>query len=516
MRRRQFMGRLGTATLLTGGKLGLGATPGRPAHETLAESTDIGDRSGEFFYRPAGAWAADFIPFYKDGTFHLFYLLDWRDRHKHGEGTPWYQISTRDFVHFTEHGEMLSRGTPQEQDLYVFTGSVIEGEGRFHIFYTGHNSYLRRQGKPEQGVMHAVSDDLLHWQKIPEDTFYAPQATYEPHDWRDAFVFRNQEAGEYWMLLAARLKTGPSRRRGCTALCVSRDLRKWEVREPFWAPGLYFTHECPDLFRMGDWWYLAYSTFTERSVTHYRMSRSLKGPWLAPENDTFDNRAFYAAKTASDGRRRFVFGWNPTRAESRDFQPWHWGGNLVVHEVVQEADGTLNVRVPETVDKAFSKQIAFEFKAGIGNCEIDANAVRIAVPDSFGCATAGTPSEPCKIETTVEFTENTRGCGIMFRADDDLEEAYYIRLEPRRNRLVLDSWPRAGDVPFWVELERPLSLIAGKPVELKIVVDGSICEVYANNKVAMSTRMYNRHTGQWGVFVNEGLARFSNSRMAYL
>ena len=61
---------------------------------------------------------------------------------------------------------------------------------------------------------------------------------------------------------------------------------------------------------------------------------------VAPENDTFDNRAFYAAKTASDGRRRFVFGWNPTRAESRDFQPWHWGGNLVVHEVVQEADGT--------------------------------------------------------------------------------------------------------------------------------------------------------------------------------
>ena len=104
----------------------------------------------------------------------------------------------------------------------------------------------------------------------------------------------------------------------------------------------------------------------------------------------------------------------------------------------------------------------------------------------------------------------------MFRADDDLEEAYYIRLEPRRNRLVLDSWPRAGDVPFWVELERPLSLIPGRPVELKVVVDGSICEVYANAKVAMSTRIYNRHTGQWGVFVNEGLAHFSNARLAAL
>jgi beta-fructofuranosidase len=507
------MERLGTAALLTGGKLCWAAGP---AEEVSAAPASSQDRSREFFYRPVGAWAADFIPFYKDGTYHLFYLHDWRDRHKHGEGTPWYQVSTKDFVHFTEHGEMLARGTAEEQDLYVFTGSVIEGEGRFHIFYTGHNSYLRRQGKPEQGVMHAVSDDLLHWRKIPEDTFYAPQARYEPNDWRDAFVFRNQEAGEYWMLLAARRRAGPSRRRGCTALCVSRDLKKWEVREPFWAPGLYFTHECPDLFRMGDWWYLVYSTFTERSVTHYRMSRSLAGPWRAPENDTFDNRALYAAKTAGDGQRRFVFGWNPTRAENRDFQPWHWGGNLVVHEVVQQSDGTLTVRIPESVERAFARPVSFEFQRGLGSCEINRDAVRLTAPDSFACAVAGTPSEPCTIQTRVVFTENTRGCGIMYRADDDLEEAYYIRLEPRRNRLVLDSWPRAGDVPFWVELERPLNLEPGRPVELKLVVDGSICEVYAGGTIAMSTRLYNRHTGRWGVFVNEGEARFSDSRWAAL
>ena len=83
------------------------------------------------------------------------------------QGMPWYQISTHDFVHFTEHGEMLARGTLSDQDLYVFTGSVIEGQGCFHIFYTGHNPYLRQHGKPEQAVMHAVSDDLLKWRRSP-------------------------------------------------------------------------------------------------------------------------------------------------------------------------------------------------------------------------------------------------------------------------------------------------------------------------------------------------------------
>ncbi len=262
------------------------------------------------FYKPADGWAADVIPFYWQGVYHLFYLKDYRDEAGHCEGTPWFHLSTRDFVTFKDHGEAIPRGRPDEQDLYVFTGSVIAKDGQFHIFYTGHNPHVRTQGRPEQAIMHAVSDDLDVWHKVPDDTFFAPADLYEPHDWRDPFVFWNAEAGEYWMLLAARLKDGPSLRRGCTALCASRDLRHWEVRDPFWAPGLYYTHECPDLFHEKDWWYLVFSEFSSACVTRYRMARSLSGPWIAPRNDTFDGRAFYAAKTMSDGARRFVAGWN--------------------------------------------------------------------------------------------------------------------------------------------------------------------------------------------------------------
>jgi len=278
----------------------------------------------EFFYRPVNASAADFIPFYAKGKFQLFYLHDVRDANKEA-GIPWHLISTDDFVHFTEHGAVFPHGAITEQDFYDFTGCVIEARGQYHIFYTGHNGEFPKQGKPMQGVMHAVSDDLLTWTKIPEDTFYSPGGQYEMNDWRDPFVFWNDEAGEYWMLLAARFTDGPSRRRGCTALCASKDLKKWEVRDPFWAPGLYYAHECPDLFKIGDWWYLVFSTFSDKFLTHYRMSRSLKGPWTAPQNDTFDGRAFYAAKTFSDGKNRYVFGWNPKRDGDKDGGCWQWG-----------------------------------------------------------------------------------------------------------------------------------------------------------------------------------------------
>ena len=66
----------------------------------------------------------------------------------------------------------------------------------------------------------------------------------------------DERTGEYLMLLAARRGDGPENRRGCIAVAASADLEHWEIREPFWSPDLYYTHECPDLFRVGDEWCL--------------------------------------------------------------------------------------------------------------------------------------------------------------------------------------------------------------------------------------------------------------------
>ncbi len=134
------------------------------------------------------------------------------------------------------------------------------------------------------------------------------------------------------MLLAAGFNTGIPRRRGLTAVCSSSNLVKWEVRNPFYAPGLYITHECPDLFRIGDWWYLVFSEYSDLVATRYRMSRSLQGPWLTPNQDTFDGHAFYAAKMASDGKNRYIFGWNPTRSENKDSGNWNWGGCHIIFQ----------------------------------------------------------------------------------------------------------------------------------------------------------------------------------------
>ncbi len=469
----------------------------------------------DFFYKPENAWAADFIPLYADGAFQLFYLLDWRNEAEHGEGTPWYRVTTNDFVNFQEQGEMLKRGDKTEQDLYVFTGSAIHAKGKYHIFYTGNNPHLREQGKPEQGVMHAVSDDMKTWTKIPADTFFAPEDRYEKNDWRDPFVFWNDQDQEFNMLVAARHKKGIPRRRGLTALCSSKDLVKWEVGEPFYAPDLYYTHECPDLFKMGDWWYLIFSEFTDRVRTRYRMSRSLKGPWTAPVRDDFDGHAFYAAKSASDGKRRFLFGWNPTRDGSKDNGGWQWGGNLVVHELHQEINGELAVKIPQSVAQAFTKKTDHTFRSGSGDYQVTNGILSLSAKGTFCAAVAGLLPGLCRIKTSVVFEKGTKEFGIMFRTSEDLENSYYLRIEPPNNRIVFDMWPRErAEVSQMVELERPLHLSSGTPVSMQVIIEDNKGVVYVNDSIAMNFRAYDLPGGNWGFFASDGHVSFSETEIA--
>lgn len=465
------------------------------------------------FFKPENSWAGDFIPFFWDGEYHLFYLRDWRE-----EGslagtphlTPWHHIGTKDGAHFTDYGEAIPRGTRQDQDMCIYTGDVLEADGQFHIFYTGHNPYVEETGKPKQSVMHATSPDLITWTKDPSVNFYADPDVYERDDWRDPFVFWNEEAQEYWMLLAARLKEGPYGRRGCTALCASTDLTNWEIREPFWSPCLYYTHECPDLFKMGEWWYLIVSEFSDTFVTRYRMSKSLSGPWIAPENDSFDTRAWYAAKTASDGTRRLGFGWNPTRVGEDDEGRWEWGGSLIVHEIVQQSDGSLTVKLPEEVESLFAEEVPLSLKGRIGDWQIDGRSASSDAGDGFSWCAIGDIPESCMISAKVSWDGGTRSLGVIVWGDDNLDSGYQIKLEPHRNRVLFDRFPRPGDQPF--VFERPVDLSEGN-AELKVLVEDTIIEVYVNDEVPLSTRGYDAKGRGAGLFVSEGSAKFTDVSM---
>lgn len=471
----------------------------------------------DLFYKPKDAWVGDLIPYYEDGLYYGFYLHDPRHREgEYAEETTWHLITTKDFVNLTYHGEAIERGGEDAPNKNAYTGSVLKTkDGSYQVYYTAFNEKVKHNGRSVQSVMRAVGKDLYHLKTDEDFLFVADDLLYEAFDWRDPFVFYHEEEQKYWMLLAAREKGGGSLRGGCIALCKSEDLEHWTYEKPFFAPHMYVTMECPEVFFMNGWWYLVFSTFNDRFVTHYRMARDLNGPWKIPQDDLFDARADYAIKTASDGRRRYAFGWIPSKRGNCDLGPWEWGGTMVFHEILQNPDnGVLAVRAPEKVEDYYDQAVKQPEPQAVW-CEIQAadTGWEMDTP-MYGAALIPVPTDSFYYE--MEFT--VEGChefGIALHVDEGLEKGYFLRMDPFSRQIAWDMWPRAiqgkyqwqikGDAACQLETVRRLP--EGNRFRVQILREKDICVTYINGEVALSMRMYDHKGGCAGLYLVQGKAQ---------
>ncbi|MEI3212472.1 MAG: hypothetical protein V8S42_09325 [Lachnospiraceae bacterium] len=92
----------------------------------------------------------------------------------------------------------------------------------------------------------------------------------------------------------------PDTRRGCIVLYKSQDLYKWMHYGPIYDPGYTNVTECPEMFKMGEYWYISHSRFSESGGTVYRYSKSPYCLWRTPKYDGIGGRRFYAAKSAAN------------------------------------------------------------------------------------------------------------------------------------------------------------------------------------------------------------------------
>ena len=458
------------------------------------------------FFLPTTGWVGDIIPVAHGGELWLFYLHELRESPK--PGTSWALVRTQDFVAFSDNGVSLPHGSESEPDFNAYTGSVVTDEvGVHHLFYTAQNPRrLGVDGLPLQLIAHATSGDgMRRWVKHPEHTFGASTG-YETADFRDPFVFRDEQSAIWRMLVAARHDSGPLRRRGVIAQLTSTDLVHWEPAAPFWDPRRYVMHECPEVFRIGEWWYLVYSEFSDAFVTRYRMARSLEGPWLAPGRDTVDGRAFYAAKSTDLNGRRIFAGWIATREGGTDDGAWEWAGTMSLLEARQNPDGSLAFAPPDELVGSFTDEVDFDLEPG-----------GLAAVDGYACVVsdASLPRQ-CYVRAELDIDPGTTETGLLLRTSPDGDHGYVVRLEPTRGRLVLDRWPRAstgdaqwqlsGDVPHFLELERPADL-TGPAHILEILLEDDIAVVVLDRQVCLSTRLYDHTHDRLGIFVGDGTAK---------
>lgn len=462
------------------------------------------------FYHAPNARTGDVIPKYIDGKYQLFYLKNWKDRSAPGVIPGWHRMESTDLLHMTPEVPIHVEGG---------TGDLFFHEGQWHLF-----ACIFPEGS--QLVTHYISRDgtLDNWEYQAEDTFGPDGIIYHKSDWRDPRISYCPEKKEFRMLLAARVNDGHSQN-GCVGVCVSKDLKKWEYRQPEYYPRRFNgACECPDIFTMGDWEYLVFSAYTNLFGNYYVKRKVGTTQWQLPRNHRLDSRGFYAAKTAGYENERYLFGWLPTKEENyygfwpdkmtaQDYRTWDWGGGMVVHQMRQLPDGDLGICMPESRRSLFTELTKNHFQWVTPDWETTANGIRATVTAAQALVRMQTMPKNGYLHVDIR-AEEAEQAGVILYASEDMANGYYLYVEPNRNRLVFRSWLRMYEeggktFPYDVEMEVPLRHPLNSRYKLEILLEGTAATAYVNDEAAISFRMYDLKEGRLGLF-SLGSAEFSD------
>lgn len=391
----------------------------------------------QYFKPEAPYFVGDCMPFYHDSTFHLYWLVDENHHQAKGGlgGHQWAHASTHDLINWVHHP--LAIPCTEDWEGSICTGSTFYHDGTYYGYYA-----TRMPDRTEKLSL-AVSKDGITFAKTLPNPFAVPGTGYRPQHYRDPFVFVDEATGEFNMLVTAAIADFPLHGLGgCLLRLTSRDLKNWEVTEPFIIPGGQPGHgsipECPDYFKWHDWYYLVFGL---DGVAHYRMSRQPHGPWLRPAVDTFDGSTLAAVmKTAAfTGDRRLGVAFLNARKDDKDDGQRLYAGNAVFREIFQHADGSLGTKYPAEMIPAHGDPLALPFTPLTSGASGDADCVQIDALEGLEAGRITGVPRNARITVTVTPRTPTAACGLWLRGSGEMETGYRLRCLPYERRVTLNQ-----------------------------------------------------------------------------
>ena len=458
----------------------------------------------DLFYKPAVGYVGDPMPFFdpvaKD--FKILYLQDYRPNQAVTYHPIW-AVSTKDGASYTSLGELVSCGAANELDAALGTGSAFYHDGTYHIFYTAHSPNASTTAGITEAVMVATSKDFKTWTKDRSFMLTAGDK-YSNVDFRDPYVFTGED-GLFHMLVSTRLNG-----KGVIAEYTSSDLRDWSNSGEFMTMMWDRFYECPDLFRMGDWWYLVYSEqhdavrkvqyFKGRTIDELRASTANDaGLWPDDHEGFLDSRGFYAGKTASDGQDRFIWGWCATKAGQSNSGNPDWGGNLVMHKLIQHADGTLTLGEAPAIAALFPNAKA----------EADFNLTGF---EHKLFPRLGTEN---RLSFTVTASSADDRFGISFGRGSDSVAYPTLIVNPEGSDRRKINFEEEGGAGFISGGDGYLfNTPADNVYNITVVTDNSVVTLYINDCAAYTGRVYGTQKNPWSINCYDGSISVSNIKVA--
>lgn len=416
----------------------------------------------EDFARPADPNGAVFW----NGRYHLGYI--YQDQGVH----VWGHVSSLDLLHWRHHPPCLFP-TPDSPEEGIFSGNCfINKKGQATMLYHG----------VKVGNAIATSSDaqLDTWQKLPgnpivpvesadkwRESAQLPYASWDPHGWL--------EGDTYYAIFGG---VRP-------AIFKARELNQWQYVGDLFAHGIDGVSlredvSCPDFFKLGDKWVLM-------GISHEMGCRYYVGDWrneqfypeLHAQMSWVDNTYFAPESMLDPNGRRIMWAWIFDQSDDATQNAGGWSGVFgLPRELWLGADHRLRMRpVEELKTLRYNERIHSQIHLSPNEERVVEN-IRGNVLDlelvlaPFGADRCGV-KVCCSPEGSAEAEETIVGY-------DRVAQKLFIDTRRSSSAGVGLKTVEAG----------PFTLADNELLQLRILVDKSVVEVYANDRQAVVRRIY--------------------------
>jgi len=411
-------------------------------------------RPGYHFVTPEG-FCSPFDPngaiFWK-GRYHLFYIF--QDSRGHNFG----HVSSIDLVHWRHHPTGLVTG--------MFSGNCfINKDGVPTMCY-------HDQSRKGNTMAVALDDQLNQWRKLalitPKteqgDPFHGKYSSWDPYGWLEGDTYYAIFGGKKAAIAKCKSLEGQWKYVGDL---MAHSVGDVDIKEDV---------SCADLFKFGDKYMLL-------CISHRLGCRYYLGQWKNEqfypefhEKMSWVDRDYFAPESLLDNKgRRIMWAWIFDGRKKKTRKASGWSGTMSLPRVLWLADdGMLRMAPPEELKTLRYNQKKFQFLTVKADSELP---LKYISGNSF--------------ELSMEMVpDGAQQFGVKVCASPDGQEQTLIFYDANDRKLKIDTDKSSlGEGPKSVEAG-PFELKPGEPLKLRVFVDKSVVEVFANDRQAVMRRIY--------------------------
>jgi beta-fructofuranosidase len=426
-------------------------------------------------------------PLYHKGRYHIFYQHNpagdfWGTIH-------WGHARSKDLLHW-EHLPVALAPSPCLGEIHCFSGCAVLDGGTPSILYTSVGEGPRNARDGAEQWLARGDDSLTAWKKYP-----APILTVGIHrpaekdrqilEWRDPFVWKENGA---WQLLLGGSRNGY----GCILLYQSADLIHWRYVNTFFEDQNYPFLECPNLLRFGGRSVLIYSPGD--AVRYHVGFVNREGRFVPEKSGVLDysgRGGFYAPNTLlNDPVGRYIT-WGWITEQSRNGYP------------IQGYNGALSLpRILSLNTEGNLIQTPAEEVSGL---RIEP-AEHIELSLSGGEQELKTRGMEAEIRLTL-FPQGHDDFYLNIYKSKDGRECTRIHYNADKGELTLEKGLSSLAAEPAKDFQRAKIPAVCSGLDLRVFLDRSIIEIFANNETVITGRVYPVLEDSTGISVSGKIGR---------